>query len=235
MGDDDVALDVGHRTDPVLGADLVFTVVEGGCSVRLQGPVTRRHTYPHVPGAEYVGLRFRPGTSESTLGAGLSGLCNEAIEARRFDRIDLDGVGDRLLAAHTLLERARVVADILGSVPAARMAPNMLVTEALRRFASCPARITDVAYDLGVSERSLQRTFAHHLGIRPKHAARLVRVSRLLKRLDVEPDPDLALIAVATGFFDQAHMTSEVGRILATTPAALVGERLQRNGSRESR
>jgi len=35
----------------------------------------------------------------------------------------------------------------------------------------------------------------------------------------------LAVTAVDAGFFDQAHMTNEVRRVLATTPAALVDER----------
>ena len=235
MGDDDVAASVGHRTDPVLGADLVFTLIDGRCIARLQGPVTRRHVYPHVPGAEYVGFRFRPGTSESTVGAGLRELCNGSTETRTFDRIDLGRVCDHLLSFDTLAERASLVAQLLTSVPAAHRAPDPLVSEALRRFAFIPARVSDVADSLGVSERGLQRSFARHLGIRPKHAARLVRIGRLLERLDAQADPDLALIAAASGFFDQAHMTKEVGRVLATTPAALVEERFQRNSVNESR
>ena len=225
MGDSDVGRGIGHRSDPVLGADLVFTLVDGRCTARLQGPVTRRQTYPHVPGAEYVGLRFCPGSSESTLGARLHDLQNSSIETRSFGQMDLHRVSDQLLSLNTLAERGEAVAHLLTPDPAARRAPNALVTQALRRFASGNARVANVADELGVSERGLQRCFAQPLGIAPKHAARLVRVSRLLKHLDAQPNSDLAVTAVDAGFFDQAHMTNEIRRVLATTPAALVDER----------
>jgi len=244
-GDSIVDPTIGHRSDPVLGADVVFTVVDGDCTVAIQGPVTSRHTYPHRPGADYIGVRFAPGASEATVGGDLRQLRDGSApfptECPSPPWAGLDRLVERLLAAETLAERARLVQVELTGASRGFAAPSPLVTEALRRFATDtgPTRVGSVADELGVGERQLQRCFRHHLGLSPKLAARLVRVDRLLGLLaepaSVAPGAGLADVAQRAGFFDHAHMTNDVRRVLGTTPTAILAELDQRKPARPSR
>lgn len=237
-GDSDVEPGIGHRSDPVLGADVVFTVADGQCTVALQGPLTTRRTYPQRPGAQYVGIRFAPGASEATVGGDLWQLrdASTAFPGSVPAWPDLGPVIHRMLAAETLAERARLVQVELAAT-AAFPAASPLVTATLERFADGhgPVRVATVAEELGVSERQLQRCFRRHLGLTPKLAARLVRVDRLLRLLADRPWGDLADVAQRSGFFDHAHMTNDVGRILGTTPTAILAELDQRKVASPSR
>ncbi len=234
MGDSFVDPDIGHRSDPVLGLDLVFTFHRGSYEIAIQGPVTRRTTYRFRPGAEYLGVRFRPGAAARAFRQDLGELRDQAGPVERFGRLDLDRLADRLLALPDLAARGACLRRYVAADPVSRAAPPALVEAALGLFgpgrplgsagSAGPLRVGDVAMALGVTERRLQRVFRSHVGIGPKQAARLVRIQELLGAVSAPEAEDLAALALSMGYFDQAHMTNDVRRVLGTTPSALVDE-----------
>lgn len=240
-GDSVVEPDIGHRSEPVLGADVVFTIADGACTVAIQGPLTTRRTYPHRPGAYYIGARFAPGASEATIAGDLRQLRDHAAPFPTAGTPpswpDLEPLAERLMCADTLAERAKLVRAELATSAVGFPPPSPLVTEALRRFATDrgPVRVASLADDLGVGQRHLQRCFRHHLGLSPKLAARLVRVDRLLGLLAEPPPSGLADVAQRAGFFDHAHMSNDVRRVLGTTPSAILAEIDQRKVASPSR
>ena len=86
---------------------------------------------------------------------------------------------------------------------------------------------------LGLSERQLRRRFADAVGYGPKTLARVLRFQRFLELAAANHD-DLAGLAFAAGYADQAHLTRECRRrVVGRTPSDLVasgagaaGERL---------
>ncbi|MCF6743385.1 AraC family transcriptional regulator [Blastococcus sp. KM273128] len=74
-------------------------------------------------------------------------------------------------------------------------------------------RVAEVAARVGWSTRYLERRFRAETGLNPKEAARVVRFDRarraLAGRVARGLPPDLAALAVAAGFSDQAHLTRE--------------------------
>jgi AraC-like DNA-binding protein len=80
---------------------------------------------------------------------------------------------------------------------------------------------------LGISERQLRRRFADAVGYGPKTLARVLRFQRFLA-LAAGDDPagsargDLAGLAYAAGYADQAHLTRECRQLSGRTPAALL-------------
>lgn len=230
-GDSVVDPTIGHRSDPVLGPDLVFTVVDGSCAVALQGPVTTRTVYPFRAGAHYIGVRFRPGVGSVRDDVSLTEIRDDAAPVRRLAGVDLGRLADRLVTAPDLEARGRLVREAIDGSALSTSCPSGLVVAAIERLrhGSCDLPIARLAADLGVTERTLQRRFRDHLGINPKHAARLVRIERLTEALDRESSVSqrpLAALALSSGYADQSHMTNEVGRVLGVTPKALVAERV---------
>ena len=230
LGDSIVDPIVGHRSDPLLNADLVFTFVDGSCAVALQGPVTRRLVYPFREDAQYVGVRFRPGTGSVSAEAAVAEICDDKIPVTRLAGLDLEALCDALSATPHLVDKGRLVQDAVHRSVLSTRSPSPLVAAALARFNTGVGeiRVGQLAADLGVTERTLQRHFHAHLGISPKHAARLLRIERLKATLD-RPDPpadwSLAVLASTAGYFDQSHMTNDVARILGITPTTLASER----------
>ncbi len=71
------------------------------------------------------------------------------------------------------------------------------------------ARIADLALELGVHRRRLERAFACDLGIRPKLFARIVRLNAALAKLDPAERVRAVDWALDAGYFDQAHLSRE--------------------------
>jgi transcriptional regulator GlxA family with amidase domain len=74
---------------------------------------------------------------------------------------------------------------------------------------------------VGLGERQLRRRFDDAVGYGPKTLQRVLRFQRFLAlaRLGGE---DLAGLAFAAGYADQAHLTRECGRLAGLPPAALL-------------
>ncbi len=94
---------------------------------------------------------------------------------------------------------------------------------ALGRIAAAPrpARVGDVARELGWSHRRLIARFRDEVGLPPKLVARIARFERAREALAADPDCGLAAVAARCGYADQAHLTREVGELAGTTPARL--------------
>lgn len=68
--------------------------------------------------------------------------------------------------------------------------------------------VETLANKLKISSRHLERKFTERIGIPPKHLCRIFRIKNVLMQLEVT-DYDWATLAVANGYFDQAHFIHE--------------------------
>lgn len=74
----------------------------------------------------------------------------------------------------------------------------------------------EAAHSLGISPRALRGLMGDHVGLPPKTYARIVRLHRALGR--AQGDESWAGIAVASGYYDQAHMIREFRSLLGESP-----------------
>jgi AraC-like DNA-binding protein len=127
--------------------------------------------------------------------------------------------------ARELVERLRAAPDWAGrfaaveSVLARRarrdtaIAPEVAEAWRLTTAGGGRLRVADLAARVGWSARHLGARFRTETGLTPKEAARVVRFDRarraLAARVTRGGAPDLAALAVAAGFADQAHLTRE--------------------------
>ncbi len=82
------------------------------------------------------------------------------------------------------------------------------------------AGVGDLAALVGTSSRSLQRLFAAYVGVSPKWALQRHRVHLAADLLAADPDQDLAALATAVGYYDQAHLGTDFARATGSTPGA---------------
>jgi len=109
--------------------------------------------------------------------------------------------------------------DVLGRHAAVDLPGRDRIARVVAMLEADPVRsIAEVAADLGVSHGYLDRQFGEIVGLSPRRFARLIRMRRLLERLDVRADNPWTAIAAELGWFDQSHFIRDFKRHTGTTP-----------------
>lgn len=121
-------------------------------------------------------------------------------------------------------ERARLADAAIGQwLAAVHLDDELLLANAVLDALTARVRTRTgpgLAAELGVSERAVQRAMRRTLGQGPKWVARWIRLQELARALAVQPEPDLAALAVELGYTDQAHLTRDFASAVGTTPGA---------------
>ena len=197
--------------------DLLFDLRLGrGSAV---GAMTRALPVQLSGRVEILGVRFRPGGAASLLGIPAGELTDL--------RVELDDVGQglasacrRVLDPESAQAAVPLMMEVLGGLRADD--PEPLAGAAWARLASTSGAVTvrELAAQLGVGERRLQRVFHDHVGLTPKEAARVARLKAALALLRAAPERPLGSVALRAGYYDQAHFNREFARLVGVAPGA---------------
>lgn len=165
---------------------------------------------PEVLGDDLVGASVgRPGLADPALRQRLA-----AVHPL------LAGADDALEAESRLAFVVERLRWHLGGAPDPAGPARVSVADRLRDLldgADAAPTLAEAGRALGVSPAHLVRTFTKRFGIAP-HAYLLGRRIDRARRLLLDGQPP-AGVAVAVGFYDQAHFTRHFRRYLGTTPA----------------
>jgi AraC-like DNA-binding protein len=82
------------------------------------------------------------------------------------------------------------------------------------------ATVAELAARHGVVPRTLQRLFRRYVGVGPKWVLQRYRMHEAAERMLVEPEIDLARLALDLGYADQAHFGNDFHARTGRTPAA---------------
>jgi AraC-like DNA-binding protein len=208
-----------HRVLPDACADLVW---QAGVGAMLAGPDTRAALVPApAGGGVWAGLRFRPGAAGPALGLPLEEVRDARIPLEDVRRDLAERLPGDLAPEEALRRLAAVGAELAAAGP-----PDPAISAAARRLAQPRTRVEALAGELGLSERQLRRRCHAAVGHGPKALQRILRLQGYLARADAAgPQADLAWLAVASGYADQAHLTRECTRLAGVAPAALARAR----------
>jgi len=122
--------------------------------------------------------------------------------------------------------------DIMESVIAARLAePSSAAAStawALRQLQQSGGRlpIAALADEIGCSRKHLAAQFRDHVGLAPKTVARILRFQEVIRLIDGMTAPDLAELAVAAGYYDQAHFSRDFRALAGLPPGEYLRRRL---------
>jgi AraC-like DNA-binding protein len=171
------------------------------------------------------GITFRPAAFQQLLRAPLSTITDRVLPVARVlgsegaawarDLVSAAEVSDQIATAEAFLRRR--LQPIGGE---ARRVRDMV--ERLARDQSL-LRVQQVADDLGLEVRSLERRFRQYVGVGPKWVIRRYRLHEALERLSAPNPPTLATLAADLGYADQAHFARDFRRVVGRTPRAFRG------------
>lgn len=171
-----------------------------------------------------MGVVFRPGAARAFLAAPAIDFFDQAIQ--------LDIVGgwrpadqllDRLREAREAEARLRILEKaLIDRMPVFRekhLPMHPIVQYALDAFGNAPhiRTVADVSREIGWSRRWLSHAFAEQVGITPKRYCRLIRFQHVVREIASRP-VDWADVALAGGFYDQAHLVHEFRAFSGLSP-----------------
>ncbi|GGW63642.1 putative transcriptional regulator, AraC [Streptomyces lucensis JCM 4490] len=201
---------------------------DGHRDVLAVGPRVRASYHEGKAHIACVELRLTPGTVRPLLGVPAAELVGRAVPLEALP----GGTPRRLAAGLRWLAPEEAVPYLSGALPellSAAVDPSRTAllragVDALSvRGDRTPAQVRDVARELAVSERLLRTLFTEGVGVSPKHYARIHRVRTVLTRA---PGTRWSEVAAATGYYDQAHMTSDFRALMGVPPRSYFTGRL---------
>jgi methylphosphotriester-DNA--protein-cysteine methyltransferase len=186
----------------------------------LRGPLVRPETRRYESGATVIGIRLRPGVAFI-----LSGIAAHAMVGRNVRLSDVQTFHE-LVAARPSPRTPMESIDVLQRFLIRRLQEakvHGVVTTAIReieREHGC-LQVAQIAARCEVSPRHLNRLMRLWVGYGAKRFASIVRFQETLNQMDHSPGRSAATLASENGFFDQAHLTTDLTRFAGATPRHL--------------
>ncbi|MER6345864.1 helix-turn-helix domain-containing protein [Streptomyces sp. NPDC001595] len=207
---------------------VVRTAADGRRDAMVVGPRTRASYHAPERPASCVRLSLAPGATRPLLGVPAVDLVGRVVPLDALPGPATSRLADRLraFAPDELAERLAEVLPRTLPKGADRERAELLragVAELSVREGRAPAQVAETARRLAVSERQLRKLFTEGIGLSPKHYARIERVRHVLARA---AGVSWAELAVASGYYDQAHMTADFRSLMGVPPRAYVTGRL---------
>lgn len=189
-------------------------VARGQAEALLAGQLTAPITLiPRGP-ADVVGIRFRTVAARSLLGFSGEAVTGRVEPLARFHAM----LAGALLGATARRHDPRTPRrneEIVGALSAVLLPfvggePSPMVRETVRALARpCGAPLRELAANLGVTLRTLERRVKEHTGLGPKPLQRVLRFRNALRLLEETPWGDWSGAAIRAGYYDQPHLIRE--------------------------
>jgi AraC-like DNA-binding protein len=157
----------------------------------------------------------------------LDDFANRSVECSDVLGLAGDRLASRLFDASTWDERFDLLdAEIAARIGAARsLPPEIEWTWRMLTRSAGGLRIAALRDEIGWSERHFAATFRREFGLAPKGFARVLRFGRAVDALSSGEAAPLADVALACGYYDQAHFNRDFQRFAGVTPRALLDSR----------
>ena len=175
-----------------------------------------------VAETDVVGVTFGSHGAAAILGLPMRKISGQVVEA---DAV----LGGRIVAEtrerlfHAAGPDARIavaVSFLLRQRASVTPAPAFVRRAVARLVAPAPPSISTLSAELDVSQKHLIDRFHHHVGLAPKTLLRIHRFERALAALNRPGPVRLEQIALACGYFDQAHFNRDFAAFSGINPTA---------------
>lgn len=192
----------------------------GAAHWSLVGPRMEPLDVPVQPDATYWGVRFWPDAGAATLGMHAAELRDVTLFSPA-SIVHLIGAPPPVLAASDQAAAAGALDALLDPlVRRCRPLDDAVRQIVIAIVAAGGARsIAEIAAEIGIGDRQLQRRFRSAVGLTPKQFARIRRLRSAGASVLAGGQP-WASVAASHGFADQSHLIHEFSQLTGLTPVA---------------
>jgi AraC-like DNA-binding protein len=178
-----------------------------------------------------LGVHFKSGGAFPFFGMPAGEFQDQSVSLDAVWGRDAGCVFDQILAARTAAQRFRIVERALLQRSRGRLCRHPAVRFALNAFDAAPAthRVSDIVDAVGMTPRQFIETFRAEVGLAPKLYWRIRRFQQVLAAIERIQDPDWSDVALACGYFDQAHFNHDFREFSGMTPSVYITDRHSRN------
>jgi AraC-like DNA-binding protein len=176
--------------------------------------------------AKIMGVSFKQGGAFPFFTPPASELANIHVPLDALWRDVADELRERLLGAPSILSRFRLIESYLLLQAVRPLMPHPAIAFALGEFQRSPRRtIADVIDRTGFSSRRFIQLFSAEVGLTPKVFCRILRFREALQRLYQGEQIELVDLAVACGYYDQAHFSNDFKTFAGFSPTTYLAHR----------
>jgi len=221
------AYGAGHareRVLPTATSEIVFLLGDDRAGPVVCGAHSESFVIDTAARPTLLGVHFRPGGAGPFLKMPADELGNvraplDALWGRAASELK-----ERLLEARTWMARFRVVEGVLLARLAGPPVRHPAVAFALDAIQAAPhahtiGRLTE---RIGLSPRRFIEVFAAEVGLTPKVFCRVRRFQRVLALIERNAEIDWTDVALAGGYYDQAHFIHDFRAFSGINPTAYI-------------
>ena len=176
---------------------------------------------------QVMGAHFKPAGAFPFFGVPAYELRDAHAPLEALWGTKADELRNRLLGAATLEARFRVLEQALLERATWPSRHHPATALALEEFLSVPqARtVSEVTARVGLSQRRFIRVFDEEVGLTPKLFCRVRRFQEVLRFIEKSQRVEWGEVALACGYFDQAHLINDFRQFAGLSPAAYLARR----------
>lgn len=171
--------------------------------------------------SKMMGVVFRPGRVLGFLGASALEFLDLSVA---FDLVwgsQATRLLEQLRDVEQAGERLRILeASLADRTRRGGKAIHPAVDYALQVFKNTPhiSTVADLSREIGLSRRWFSHTFSEQVGMTPKRYCRLMRFQKVMHQIASNQLVDWVDVALAGGFYDQAHLVHEFRAFSGLSP-----------------
>ena len=193
--------------------------------VSVIGPQTWRRARLIIRGhVESLVVMFQPAGFHALFGMPTAPLAETGTEGHAVLGAGISGLHERLGNVRGFEERVQLLDSyLLGRLRSAEIVDPVYRALHLLTMPGAGLRVGDVARQMGVNRRSLERKALAYAGVSPKELTRISRFSRALQ-LRAAGSESWTDIAHAAGYHDQMHMIRDFRVFAGDAPTSALRE-----------
>ncbi len=191
------------------GRTAVFGVMTGSFEYTLRGS-------GHV-----LGVRFRPGAFRGFLGRPVQSITDQTVQLSALFDCDDAQIEHAVLSAPDDDGMVAIASDLIRRALPPADPQVARIENILQLVSDTPGltRVEELAERAQLSVRRLQMLFKDYVGINPKWVIRRKRLLDAAAQLADGVEVNLSELALALGYYDQAHFTTDFEKLVGKPPA----------------